>query len=266
MNKDNYRYEYWKDQHSEHSLDVKHLVVDTDKYIVWVDSKNKIDWISHKEKFDDAGGPADENLHSKILNKVALLSCKPNLELPSKVYEDFVGLLGEALARSFAGCYEEAETILLEADIFITRRGEELARHWQLIASGKIIAWLLVFAIVFWLIRNCIISFIGQPQFIMIYAIIAGAIGAFFSQSVRLGKEPLDCHAGKNLHEWESRFKIFAGMISGFAITLSLNSGLFFSSIVLSERTNHLIVLLGLFAGLSERLIPSISKKIEKTL
>lgn len=252
--------EYNKDKWGE--LDMVHLVIDTDDYIVFVDGKLEVDWITSDEY--DEKTPKDAVKHNTVLNKVALLECKPNGHFSRKVTIDYKRLLGEALARSLDSDYKTALDILNHAEIFITERGEELARYWQLMASGYITLAIVVVAAVLWLLRDIMFPMLGQTVFVLFFSTVGGAIGALLSIITRLGKENLNCHAGKTLHENESRFKIIAGMISAFIIGMCLYSNLFFTSIVDTGRSEIVIVLFGVIAGMSERLVPSISKKIEK--
>ncbi|AGN34145.1 hypothetical protein VPPG_00020 [Vibrio phage VD1] len=251
-----YDYDNWGEV-----FDVKHLIIDTKEYIVWIDSKNEVDWKT-KDSYDERGHK-DPDKHAYVLNQVALLESKPREGLSEKSVSNYIRLLAESLARSLASNYETAESLLKEAELFLEKRGAEQARIWQLTTSGIAVGVICLIAAVCWLARTYVISFIGIEMFVTMYAVFGGAIGALMSIAIRLGNERLDCYAGKMTHQLESLFKIIVGMISGLIVALSLRSEIFLPTISLSERSNELIVFFGILSGISERWIPSISKKIE---
>ncbi|MBF4341232.1 hypothetical protein EAY39_10605 [Vibrio anguillarum] len=263
MKKDEYRIDYWKKLYDV-DLNVKLVVLETDEFMVWIDSNDQIDWITHDEKFDAlAQKDSAKREHREIASEVTLLECTPNNELSNDTVLKFKKILGEALACSFKEEFTSAKKLLIEAKELIDSRGQEQARHWQLMASGWIVLVATLTAGIVWLNKQVVISMIGKDMFILLYAIVAASMGAFLSQILRLGKESLDCHAGKNLHEWESRFKISAAMISTIIITLALRSELVAAQLMSFEHVNEITVLFGFLGGISERLIPSITKKLE---
>ena len=242
-------------------LDLRHLVIDTEYYIVFVDSKLELDWITSKE-FDDKGH-SDLEKHNNVLNKIALLECKPNDSLPEKITLDFKRLLGEALARSLSSDYETANNLLNNADTYIRERGEELSRQWYLLTAGKTSLAVLIAGLVAWLFRDSIVLIVGKQFFIYGITMVSGALGALLSIIMRMGKENLNCHAGKNLHELESRYRIFAGMLSALLAALAISNGIIFPILSKSSSAGISLVFVGFLGGMSERFAPSILSKLD---
>jgi F0F1-type ATP synthase assembly protein I len=78
-----------------------------------------------------------------------------------------------------------------------------------------------------------------------------------------MGNTNLDFNANNELHYMEAASKIIAGMISGFLIGLSIKSGILLPIFNNINSTHLAMILGGLIAGLSERLVPSIIQKID---
>lgn len=242
-------------------LPLRHLIVESEEYIVFVDNELDIDWMTSKEY--DSKGHKDSTKHNNILSQVAVLECKPNGSLSEKATLDFKRLLGESLALSFDSDYDTAASVLIKAEEYLESRGKELSRKWYLTTAGKVTSIVLGIGVVIWIFRNFFISFVGTTFFIVFLAMVAGSVGALLSIIMRMGNENLDIHAGKELHQLESMYRIIAGMISAILAALAIDSGLIFSILGNAKNINHGIVLIGFLAGMSERFAPSISAKLE---
>lgn len=90
-----------------------------------------------------------------------------------------------------------------------------------------------------------------------------GALGAFLSILLRSHSVPLDVSAGKKLYQFEGVAKIMAGMIGALLVALGVEGRFLFGNIGTSEGRLELILVLCIIAGASERLIPSIIRKVE---
>ncbi|WP_421854458.1 hypothetical protein [Marinomonas sp.] len=242
-------------------LEISYLIIDTKNFIVFIDSQLDIDWITSDEY--DKNGPKDSDKHAKILNGVALLECKPNGHFADKIQLDFKRLLGEALARGLAAEYDSANQILEQSEIYLTQRGRELSRTWYLSTAGVITSVVLATSIVAWPFRNLISNVWGSSFHLYATVMVFGALGALLSIIMRTGKEHFDCHAGKSVHQLESAYRIVAGMLSSFFVTMAVTSGFILPT--LSTMTNLSITLyfIGFVSGMSERIVPSITTKIE---
>lgn len=242
-------------------LSLKYLVIETETYIVFVDNDLDIDWITS----DDYNISKNENLvkHNNILTQIALLECKPNGYLSEKITLDFKRLLGESLARSFAGEYKTAFNTLAHAEIYLENRGKELSRQWYLSNAGFVSSIVLIIGIIAWLFKDFIITYVGTTFFILYLSTVTGALGALLSIIMRMGKENFDIHAGKRLHVLESSYRIFAGMLSALLVSMAIYSELVLSILSKINNTDIAIIFIGFIAGMSERFAPSILAKIE---
>ncbi|MBP9950072.1 hypothetical protein [Aliarcobacter cryaerophilus] len=241
-------------------LDLKYLVIDSQEYIVFIDNENQLDWITSDDY--DVKGHADPSKHNSILHRVAVLECKPNGDLSDKVIVDFKRLLGEALSSSLSDDYEIADKIIDDAEQFIQNRGEELSRQWYLSTAGIYTLGILIAGVIAWLLRDDLTPLVGRTFFICSIAMVAGALGAMLSIIMRMGEEKLDIHAGETIHKLESKYRIFAGMLSSLLVALAVSSEAIFPIFSKVENPDLFLILIGFVGGMSERLAPSISSKL----
>ncbi|MEE7626932.1 hypothetical protein V3O24_12230 [Methylobacter sp. Wu8] len=242
-------------------LNLKLLVIDTEHYIVFIDNEEYLDWITSKEY--DSKGHKDNSKHNEVMNMVALLECKPIDHFDKKTKLDFKRLLGEAIARSLSHDYPKAEHILQHTESYIKDRGKELSRRWYLDTAGKTTAVCLLIGVYAWIFREYSIGVFGIKAFYFGLSMVAGALGALLSIIFRMGKENLDCLAGREIHEIESMYRIIAGMLSAFLGSLLVRTDLFLPVFSKANNIEMAVVLVGFIAGMSERFAPSISTKIE---
>ena len=237
-------------------MDVKYLVVETDGYIVFVDSSNTLDWQTSEEYERD--NSQSQSGRQKTLSQIGILECKPNTHFPEKFSLNFKRLLGEALACALEGEFDTASGILTNAEIYLKNRSEEISRDWYLTEAGKTVAVILVMGVAIWIFRDAAKSVIGGFAFQLVLTAVAGAMGALLSIIMRMGGEKLDCHVGKNIHELESRYRIVAGMLSAIFGYLAGKSDLGF---YFADKGGAAFLFIGFLSGLTERLAPSISAK-----
>lgn len=252
--------DYNKDKWGQ--LDLKHLILDTEEFIVFIDNDNDLDWITTEEY--DAKGHQSSEKHHETLNMVALLECKPIVQLSENDIVNFKRLLGEALARSLKHDYKKASIILVHAENFLVDRGKELSRKWYLNRAGLTSLIMSAIGVILWIFRAISVNVLGESAFLISLSMVSGAIGALLSIIFRMGNESIDCLAGKELHELESMYRIIAGMLSAFLASLLLRSEIF---LPVFSKTNHValsMIAIGFIAGMSERFAPSILAKLEK--
>lgn len=244
-------------------LKLKFLIIDTEEFIVFIDHNNDIDWITSKEY--DAKGHCSLKKHHKVLNLVALLECKPIVQLSENDMINFKRLIGEALARSLKHDYKKAFSILVHAEKFLIDRGSELSRKWYLKRAGLTTFIVSIVGVILWIFRELSVFVLGETVFLISLSMVSGAIGALLSIIFRMGNESIDCLAGKDLHELESMYRIIAGMLSAFLASLLLKSEIFLSIISKTNNISLFMIAIGFVAGMSERYAPSILAKLEKS-
>lgn len=249
----------WEKLHG--AIDVKVLIIETESYIVFIDPYFDLDWITTKEY--DEKGVDNIQKHNDILNKIALLECKPTSFLDQKIQINYKRLLGEALARSLGHDYVRANSILDQAEIYIKERGKEIARQWYLNRAGKTTFIFLVLGFSLWIFRDYAIGIAGRNAFIVSLAVVAGSLGALLSIIFRMGKEGMDCLSGKEAHQLESMYRIIAGMLSALLGALLVLSGIVLPVFSKVNNVDVGIILIGFISGMSEQFAPSIMQKME---
>ncbi len=242
-------------------LNLKHLILETKDFIVFIDNSEDLDWITTDDY--DEKGPEIPAKHNEILNTVALLECKPIIHLSDKNRLNYKRLLGESLARSLEHDYKKAADILGQAEHYLVERGKELSRRWYLSRAGNTSAIIFTAGLILWVFRDYSTMVLGYTVFITSLSVIAGGLGALLSIIFRMGNESLDCLSGKDLHELESMYRIVAGMLSAFLASLLVRMEIF---VPVFSKTSHLeiaIIVVGFIAGMSERFAPSILAKLD---
>lgn len=177
---------------------IKHLVLETDDFIVFVDKDIDVDW----ETTDayDAKGHADITQFNAILNKAALLESTPCDHFPEKSRVQFKRLVGEAIARALEHDYGHAEEALGSARSYIRKRNTETSRLWYL--TGSLVATCVFSSagLALWLFRESASVIIGRTALYAVLAASAGSLGAMLSITMRIGKSQVDYAAGRQLH------------------------------------------------------------------
>ena len=90
-----------------------------------------------------------------------------------------------------------------------------------------------------------------------------GAIGVLFSVLQHNAYINASCTAGKTLLICEVISKYIVGMISSFIVIYAFKTGIFMTGFVAEKHEKDFMLLLGIVAGFSERLAPSLIGKIE---
>ena len=159
--------------------------------------------------------------------------------------------------------YINAQKMLQLAKEYIIDRNGDKSRFLYLKASGIATLFAISIGSTSWIIRLFLINLIGVTVFYLWLSFLIGSLGAYLSITLRMGKTNLDYHATKKLHYMEGITKVFAGMISALLVALCIKSGILFSVFDKVGSTHIAMIIGGLIAGASERLAPSLIKKIE---
>jgi hypothetical protein len=247
-------FELWK------PLPMKRIIMADYDYVIFLDDDDKLDWQT-MPSLDEKIDALKDNVCSKVFNRAAEIGTMPTEHLTPDQRENFQIMIGEGLARLFALDGESGLQMLETAGKYATARNQEIARGWQLKATGVTAAGFLVFGCLAWLARGWLRSKLGDLPFILMIGACAGAVGALFSILTRLGAIALDPSAGKALHQLEGGARIFAGgigaVIAQLAVHLSLVLGM------LTKFGHPALIFIAIIAGTSERLVPTIIKKTE---
>lgn len=248
-------------------LPIKHLIFSCEEFIVFIDNQNDIDWkASDAYELKEAALPKEDRTKSnKIINLAASIESIPSEDLEEKVILNFKRQIGEALVRNFYFDFISANHMLQLAKNYMIDRNSDKSRYLYLKASGLVTT--IVFAVLAlnWLLRIQIRELLGDNAFILFLCFCIGALGAFLSIILRMGNTNLDYNASKKLHYMEGSMKVIAGMISALLIGLCIKAGILLPVFNKVESTNIAMLIGGLIAGSSERLAPSIIKKVESS-
>lgn len=244
-------------------LPIKYLVLATEDYIVFIDNENDLDWKT-SDNFDNKKFENDnESKYNKIANEIANIESIPCDNLEEKIVLNFKRQIGEALIRNFERDFDNAGKMLELAKQYIIARSSEKSRFLYLKSSGITAISAMFLGIVSWFLREIIIELIGNTVFFVWLSFLIGALGALLSIILRIGKTNLDYHATDKLHYLEGSSKIFAGMISALLVALCIKAEIIVPVIKDLNSTHLAMIIGGLIAGASERLAPSIIKKID---
>lgn len=249
------------------NCNVRHLVLSTERFIVFLDDVLDVDW-STSEAYD-RDGHRDLSKHNAVVNEAALLEATPceGISLPIKTH--FKRLIGEAIARSLDSDYIGANRMLRSAQQYILARSQELSRWWYLSSSMVMALPFAITGCVFWWARTFFVQELGDGPFWLLLSSVGGAVGALLSVMQRTGKLTFDCSAGRALHCLEATSRIWAGAISGVLAGLAVRSEIILAVLARGERAPAIMMLAAFAAGAGERLATSIiaevSTKSEKS-
>jgi len=245
------------------NLPIKYLILSCQDFIVFIDSENDLDWKT-TDQFDKREICPEKLVElNSILNSTARVESIPTDKLQEKVVVNFKRQVGEALVRAFEDDFDNATQMIEAAEEFVTNRNIEQSRYIYLTGSAIAVTGLSLVGVILWLLRDWVTNLLGTTGFYLGLSMICGALGAFLSIILRMGKEKLDFHASKELHYLESLSRLSAGMISAFLIALTIKAGILLPVINKIDSMHTAMLLGGLVAGSSERLAPSIIKKID---
>lgn len=243
------------------------LIRRTKDYIVHINQEtNRLDW-GTSERHDlerDKLSQEEKSQYHAICGEVAILESRPNSEVPPSVLTDFRVLLGEALVCAFENDFAMARRMLISAEAFVNARGQELSRRWYLSASLACALPCAAFALVLWGVKDSMVATHGETVFWLLLSAMAGAVGALFSVILRTGRLHLDWASGRCMHNLEAFSRVLAGSISGVLVALGLKAELIVHVVLQPGKENHVIVLLAMASGVSERYVVSLIQKFEK--
>ncbi|HXQ72654.1 MAG TPA: hypothetical protein VN844_19310 [Pyrinomonadaceae bacterium] len=246
------------DEELVHGKIIKCLICKHREYIVYLDNNYGVWWATDdKENCFDSPGAGE------ILNEVSYLEGVDVSTLKSHQVLAFRRMLGEAVARLLdVKDVKQAKRVLTYARDYIAARNAENVRLWYLSASGiaTLVAGVTIWVI--WLAQYRL--HVGPKGIEFALAIGGGALGAFLSILLRSESVPKDISAGKKLYYAEAIAKVLAGMIGALLVALGIETKLFFGNVV-GEPQLALMVMFGIVAGMSERLVPSLVTKVELT-
>ena len=236
---------------------IKDIVFRSDAVIVFMDTEDTIQWFRvSRENFPENFG--------EIQNKVSDWESKVNKLFKKEQAYDFKLLLAEAFARILHDkSIEQARDIINRVIKRAEKQGGELLKQYYAISS--LIATIII-CIVIWFSKYnkfAIETNYGNDEYKIWMTMLFGGIGAFIFTIVRLKNYKADIEISKFVHIIDGVLRIFYGIIFGLVISIAIKSNLVLGFLNQVEKSIYVSIFLGICAGASEILIPSLIKQIE---
>jgi kynurenine formamidase len=246
-----------------HSIDRLFFV--SDSYIIFLNHDKYVEWRSNKTFNDEQikWEPDKIEYFHKNFNEIARLDTISCDNLEEKVMLNYKQQIGQAVIQNFNQEFKNAEDMLRVANDYVINRLADKSRFFVLKACGVIALIATIIGCFSWLFREFLISFTGVTVFYLWLSFLMGSLGAFLSIVLRIGKIQIDYQANENLHYLEGATRVFVGMISGLLIALCVKTGILLPVLEKVGSTYIVMVIGGLIAGASERLVPSLIQKVE---
>lgn len=240
---------------------IKTLIVASESFIVYLDQENSVQW-SYNNNYE--GGNSFLERFGIIVNKIGLLEeLSKGKFKKSEEMDAFRRLLGESLGRLLDEKNDKNALIILDS-------AEQLLNSYSrqtLIKFASISALIiLILEIFLWLNHKNLWNLLNwlDGLYYPIFFSLSGGIGGFIFLMIRSKKLEIEPSLDEYLYKWEGVLRVIYGIIIAFIVYLGIKTKLIFGNI--DQNSVHLILLICLLSGASEKIIPSIIKKIEDKL
>lgn len=247
------------DHDPELNKTVHDIVMVHDHFVVYLASDLTIQWkTSAQQQWHDKSG--------EILNRVAILESRSRFIRDRRHLEPIKRQIAEGLVRCLdGGDVDGANVILSEVESELLARNRELSWAWYFSSAYQLAgACMLAFALL-WLARREVAPFIGQGAFEVLLGTLCGSFGALLSATVRSNRIDVDANAGKNIHVLEGLSRVGAGLVGAGLVALAIKSGFLLGGTRFDGDKLALLLMFCTVAGASERLVPNLIDKVEKS-
>ncbi len=220
--------------------DKKDAVIEKDAfYVVFIDEDIAIDWLTEKKLSPE---------QSDAISHAESIGAKECKYLPKERQLEFRRLLGQAIVCAIDGNLEDSRRTADAALLSLMERTIERSRQWTL-------QWTHIFLF----IAVCTFSrYQSCSSDCLAWAIFGGLIGAYLSIVQKVGKGKWNAAAGQWVHVVEVFSKIVSGGVLGGIAFAVVRSPLCPKLLETDPETVYMFFLVGVMAGLFERLIPRI--------
>ncbi|HYU24207.1 MAG TPA: hypothetical protein VEO74_03310 [Thermoanaerobaculia bacterium] len=230
-----------------------HLIMVAPTFIVYLDEDLYVEWSTT----DDYDWPGEAGA---IMNRYGYLEVLAEPVAPDSRLR-IQRLLGESVARILDDRDSAAANAILDrAEAILCNPG----RYRYIAAATAVAAVAAALVFVLWISRQSVQEATGPNAFQVALASGMGAIGALMSIILRTRSIVVDPAEPAAAQYAEGAYRAFVGMIGGLLAALAVKANLAFG--FLSERGVALIALCGAIAGVSERLVPSLVRRVEESV
>jgi hypothetical protein len=238
---------------------VQDLILQTSQVAVYVDDAQSVNWYGNVQLTPDMTQVLTDVAHLETVS--SCLEKTPHLRPVRR-------LLAEALARMFGNAdIEGAKLALGKAEQYLVARLTEQGRIWYLEAAAtSAVIVFLVAALIVSLIVFPFAPYVDIAFSFIVWAAAMGALGALLSILLRAMRMDFNAGAGRSIHRVEGVARICAGALGGLLMALAVKSDLLFGVVRQIQDYKYLILLLGMVAGASERLVPSFIQRVETSV
>jgi hypothetical protein len=233
---------------------IKILILQDAHFIVYLDEDLFVEWCVSS---DYGEWPREAGV---TMNRVSYLETLAE-PLAADARLRIQRLLGESVARILDDRDSKAASAILgRAEGILCSPG----RYRYIAAAAIVASAAAVLVLSLWLARDSARQKLGADAFEVVVASAMGAIGALMSVIMRAGSVVVDPAEPPTAHFAEGAYRAFVGVIGGLLVALAIKANLAFGFI--SERGLALIALCGAIAGVSERLVPSLVRRVEESV
>lgn len=236
---------------------IKDIISITDLHIVYLDYDDTIQWYMYECPDLDAD-------FGEIQNKISDWEAKANKLFSKKDAYSIKCILAEAYARLLnKQDVSLARDIIERATERVVKQGREILRQCYIISSISFAILICLFIFASKSYRNNIIDSYGMESYTIWMTMLFGGIGAFIFTIIRARSYKPDILISKFVHVLDGLLRVFYGIIAGLVIAIAIKSNLVLGFLNQYENSVYISVFLGICAGASEILIPSLIKQVE---
>lgn len=239
-------------------LPIKRLILETDTFIVFIDTEGEIDWRTVGYDWSKV----DLGKFDAIINRAAALETIRRDGIDADFTDNHKRLVAEAIARALDGDLAAAQAMLNLAEEILNAKSREAGRLWYLAACFMTVVPFALMVLVLWILRQIALPHLGETLFWMLLGSASGAAGALLSILIRNSEISCELSSGKILYFAEAASRILAGAIAGGLAALAVKAGWLFEPLVKAHQGNPTIIIAAFAAGYIERFTTSLIANI----
>jgi hypothetical protein len=247
------------DHDSDLNKTVHDAVMVSDTFVVYLADDLSIQWkTSADHQWTEGSG--------EVLNRVAILEARARFIHERGQLEPVKRQIAEGLVRCLDdGDIDGANAILTEAESEIQARNREISWSWYFASAYKVTCACVVAFGVLWLARENVSAIVGETGLHLLLGTLCGSFGALLSTTARGNRIDVDANAGRSMHVLEGLSRVGAGLIGAGVIALAIKSGFLLGGTRFDGNKLALLLMFCTIAGASERLVPNLIERVEKT-